>query len=115
MKLIFKTIGFFILAELLLLVVAFCMMWFGNNFAAAMEFIWTVTVDLVSGTKFHIAGLITSSVFWMFLYFKKVYKSKEGEDIYFLSEKITGIWDQMAFYSYLFAFFSISPGFALAN
>ena len=32
---------------------------------------------------------------------------KEGEDIYFLSEKITGIWDQMAFYSYLFAFFSI--------
>ena len=76
MKPIFKLIGFFILAELLLLVVAFCMMWFGNNFAAAMEFIWTVTVDLVSGTKFHIAGLITSSVFWMFLYFKKVYKSK---------------------------------------
>lgn len=28
-------------------------------------------------------------------------------DVYFLSEKITSTWNQMAFYSYLFAFFSI--------
>jgi len=76
MKLVIKLITFFILAELLLLVVAFCMMWFGNNFASAMEYIWTVTVDLVSGRQFHIVGVITSGVFWLFLYFKKVYKTK---------------------------------------
>ncbi len=29
------------------------------------------------------------------------------KDVYFLSQKITNTWDQMAFYSYLFAFFSI--------
>ncbi len=32
---------------------------------------------------------------------------RNGDDVYFLSEKITSTWDQMAFYSYLFAFFSI--------
>ena len=30
-----------------------------------------------------------------------------GNDVYFLSQKITSTWNQMAFYSYLFAFFSI--------
>lgn len=30
-----------------------------------------------------------------------------GDDVYFLSQKKTSVWDQMAFYSYLFAFFSI--------
>ena len=30
-----------------------------------------------------------------------------GDDVYFLSQKTTSRWDQMAFYSYLFAFFSI--------
>ncbi len=32
---------------------------------------------------------------------------RTNDDVYFLSEKITSKWDQMAFYSYLFAFFSI--------
>ena len=30
-----------------------------------------------------------------------------GDDVYFLSQKTKSRWDQMAFYSYLFAFFSI--------
>lgn len=30
-----------------------------------------------------------------------------GEDVYFLSEKVKGTWDQLAAYSYLFALFSI--------
>ena len=32
---------------------------------------------------------------------------RSENDVYFLSEKITSTWNQMAFYSYLFAFFSI--------
>ena len=36
-----------------------------------------------------------------------------GEDVYFLSQKITNTWDQMAFYSYLFAFFSVLAMIAL--
>ncbi len=33
--------------------------------------------------------------------------NRTGENVYFLSQKITSTWNQMAFYSYLFAFFSI--------
>ena len=32
---------------------------------------------------------------------------RTGDNVYFLSQKMTSTWNQMAFYSYLFAFFSI--------
>ena len=36
-----------------------------------------------------------------------------GEDVYFLSQKITSTWNKMAFYSYLFGFFSILTIFSI--
>ncbi len=76
MKIIFKIIGFWIIAEFLLLVLAFCMMWKGDSFNSAMHYIHVVTVDLLSGWKFHTVGFFSSGLVWLFLYFKKVYRSQ---------------------------------------
>ena len=76
MKLILKIGAYWILAEALLLVLAFCLMWNGDSLESAMRYIKVVTVDLISGWKFHTTGALCSGLIWLFVYFKKIYQSK---------------------------------------